>query len=120
MDVVAVGAAEPVVLHLHRFDDARADGLLAVVKVHEAKHLAPVIHLGALVFEAPAQGHVAIEQQALLAAHRGGGGGIQILETLSMGTGHVGGVGRTGGDPRSGRHVLTHICLCHAGCEIGC
>ena len=120
MDVVAVGAAEPVVLHLHCFDDARADGLLAVVEVHETKHLAPVIHLGALVFEAPAQGHVPIEQQALLATHRGRGRWIQILETLSMGTGHVGGVGRTGGDPRSGRHVLTHICLCHAGCEIGC
>ena len=61
MDVIAVGAAKPVVLALHCANNTSADGLLTVVKVNEAKHLAPVIHLGAFVLKAPAQGHVSVE-----------------------------------------------------------
>ena len=68
MHMVAVGAAEPVVLGLHRLDNPGGDRLLAVVEMHEAKHLAPVVHLGALVFKAPAQAHVAVEHQPLSAA----------------------------------------------------
>ncbi len=61
VDMVAIGAAEPVVLSFHRADYTRAHGFLAVVEVHKAKHFAPVIHLGALVFKASPQGHVPIE-----------------------------------------------------------
>ena len=95
--VVAVGAAKPVVLQLHRLDHARAYGLLAVVEVHEAKHLAAVVHLRALVLKAPAQGHVAIEHQTLVARHRGGHRWVEILQALGMGTDQTGVVCRTGG-----------------------
>ena len=109
--VVAVGAAEPVVLQLHRPDHARAHGLLTVVEMHEAEHLAPVIHLGALVLKAPAQGHVAVEHQALVAADRRPCAGVQIQQTLSVQT-HGIDVGRAGGCTTGG-HSLTEICLCH-------
>ena len=93
MDVVAVGAAKPVVLQLHRLDHARANGLLAVVEVHKAKHFAAVIHLRALVLKTPAQGHVAVEHQALLAIHRGRHGWVKVLEALSVSPHQTGDVG---------------------------
>ena len=65
--MVPIGAAEPIVLELHRLDHASAHGFLAVVEVHEAEHLAAVVHLGALIFKAPTEGHVAVEHQTLLA-----------------------------------------------------
>ena len=93
MDVVAVGAAKPVVLQLHRLDHARAHGLLAVVEVHKAKHFAAVVHLRALVLKTPAQGHVAIEHQALVAIHRGRHGWVKVLEALSVSPHQTGDVG---------------------------
>ena len=77
MDVVAIGAAEPIVLEFHRPDHAGANRFLTVIQMDETKHLAAVIHLGALVFEAAPEGHVAVEHQTLFARHRGGGGGIE-------------------------------------------
>jgi len=85
MHVVAIGAAEPVVLPLHGADHPGAHGLLAVVEVHETKHLAPVIHLGALVFKAPAQGHVAIQRQAGVPINLSPLGGHQRRQPLGMG-----------------------------------
>ena len=82
--VVAVGAAEPVVLTLHRANHAGAHGFLTVVEVHEAKHLAAVVHLRALVFEASTQGHVAIEGQARVPIHAGPLGGDQGREPFRM------------------------------------
>ena len=61
MDVIAVSAAKPVVLALHRADDTSANGFLSVVEMNEAKHLAPVVHLGAFVLEAPTQGHIPVQ-----------------------------------------------------------
>ena len=69
--VVAVGAAEPVVLALHGADDTRAHSLLAVVQMHESKHLAAVIHLRALVFKASSERHVPVKHQTRRAIHRG-------------------------------------------------
>ena len=54
VDVVAVGAAKPIVLALHRANHPRAHGLLTVVEMDESEHLAPVVHLGALVFKTSA------------------------------------------------------------------
>jgi hypothetical protein len=65
MDVVAVGAAH-VVVRPQRLDHAARDGLLAVVEVDKAEHLAPVVHLGALVFKVAPQEHVFVEHQPLL------------------------------------------------------
>ena len=64
MNVIAIGAAEPVVLSLHGTDHTSAHSLLTVVEVHEAKHFAAVVHLRALVLEATAEGHVAKQSQA--------------------------------------------------------
>ena len=71
MNVISVSAAEPVVLTLHRTDDAGADGFLAVVQMHEPEHLAPVVHLGALVLEAPTEGHVSIQLKTRLTVDTG-------------------------------------------------
>ena len=101
--VIAVGAAEPVVLTLHRADDAGADGLLAVVEVHKPEHLAPVVHLGAFVLEAAPEGHVLVEGQAGVAIHRGSGATHQIGETFGVRTG-----GRAAGGGGIDRKVLTH------------
>merc|ERR1711965_175661 len=49
MNVIAIGAAEPVVLSLHGTDYTGTHRLLTVVEVHEAKHFAAVVHLRALV-----------------------------------------------------------------------
>ena len=112
--MIAIGAAEPVVLHLHRLDHPRAHGFLAVVEVNEAKHLAAVIHLGALVFEAPTENHVAVKHQTLITAHRGGGGGVEVQQTLSVQTDriHIGRARRS----TAGGNTLTKICLRH-GCR---
>ena len=111
VDVIAIGAAEPVVLHLHRLDHPRAHGLLAVVEVNKAEHLSAVVHLGALVFEAPAEGHVAVQHQALIPRHRCRRGGIEVHQPLGVQADliDIGGAGgsTTGGD------ALSKIGLCH-------
>ena len=81
--------------------------------MHEAKHLAAVIHLGTFVLKAPAQHHVAVEQQALLGAHLGRGGGIEVAQPFGMGTGRLVGVGGTGGGSGGCRKLTTHVCLGH-------
>jgi hypothetical protein len=103
MDVIAVGAAKPVVLTLHCANNTGADGFLTVVKVNEAKHLAPVIHFGAFVLKAPTQGHVSVQVQARVAINDRALRCHQIGETFGMGTG--------GGDTDGSgvhREVLTH------------
>ena len=106
MHVVAVGAAEPVVLTLHRTDHTGADRFLAVVEVHEAKHLAPVVHLGAFVLEAPAQGHVPVQLQTGLPVHAGPLCRHQFGEPFGMGTSSRS-ANRSGIDSE----VLTHVHL---------
>ena len=84
MHVIAVGAAKPVVLTLHGADHASTHRLLAVVQVNEAKHFPAVIHLRALVFETPTQGHVPIKPQACFAVHAGSFGRHERRQTLGV------------------------------------
>ena len=106
MHVVAVGAAEPVVLTLHRTDHTGAHRFLTVVEVHEAEHLAPVVHLGALVLKASAQGHVPVELQAGVPVHGGPLCGDQLGKPFGVGTSSRS-ANRSGIDSE----VLTHVHL---------
>ena len=90
MHVVAVGAAEPVVLGLHGLDHATGDRFLPVVEVHEAKHLAAVVHLRAFVLKPSAQNHVPVDGEGFLtgqigarlgSGEAGGGGGLRGHQT---------------------------------------
>ena len=90
MHVVAVGAAEPVVLGLHGLDHATGDRFLPVVEVHEAKHLAAVVHLRAFVLKPSPQNHVPVDGEGLLtgqigarlgSGEAGGGGGLRGHQT---------------------------------------
>jgi threonine aldolase len=112
VDVIAIGAAEPIMLETHGLDHPCADGLLAVVEVHEAEHLAAVVHLRALIFEAPTQLHVAVEHQAHLTGDLGRLARIQRLVTRGMATSRLGHRGRSlGGGIRGGLgggHLLGH------------
>jgi hypothetical protein len=107
MHVIAVGAAKPVVLTFHGADHASAHRLLAVVQVNEAKHFAAVIHLRALVFKTPTQGHVPIEPQPRFAVHAGSFGRHERRQTLGMGS--------YGGGPI--RKLLIDACRC-AYCDV--
>ena len=106
MHVVAVGAAEPVVLTLHRTDHTGAHRFLTVVEVHEAKHLAPVVHLGAFVLETPPQGHVPVERKPRVPINAGPLCGDQFREPFGMGTSSRS-ANRSGIDSE----VLTHVHL---------
>ena len=101
--VVSIGAAKPIVLALHGADHPCAHGLLAVVKVNEAKHLAAVVHLRALVLEATAEGHVAEQLQTRLPVHRGPLGCDEVGQAFGVGTS---GCAADGGGVD--RKVLTH------------
>ncbi|CAI8321057.1 MAG: Uncharacterised protein [Cyanobium sp. ARS6] len=113
VDVIAVGAAEPVVLTLHGADHSRAHGLLTVVEVHEAKHLAAVVHLRALVLEASSEGHVAVKRQSGVPVDAGSLSCHQGREPFCMRTKQRLSVGGGGAARlRADCDVLTHGTTC--------
>ena len=63
MDVIPICTTHVIVL-FQAFDETCRHSLLAIVKVHEPKHLASVVHLCTHVLEAPPQHHVFVEDQS--------------------------------------------------------
>mmetsp|Transcript_30622 Transcript_30622/g.76019 ORF Transcript_30622/g.76019 Transcript_30622/m.76019 type:complete len:324 (-) Transcript_30622:49-1020(-) len=66
--VVAISRRDDVVL-AEALDDACTDGLLPVVEMHEARHPAAVVHLGAHVLELPPETHILVEHLSNLSIH---------------------------------------------------
>ena len=108
MNVVAIGTAEPVMLQAHGTNHTSGNGFLAVVKMDKAKHFAAVIHFSTFIFKAPAQGHVAIKQQALIAAHAGRLERHQAFDPCGMESSLV-------GRRRGGNHLKRHLGLGRQG-----
>ena len=113
VDVIAVGAAKPVVLTLHGTDHTGAHSLLAVVEVNETEHFAAVIHFRALVLEAASEGHVSEQLKPGLPVHRCPLGCHQGREPFGMGSEKRLSIGGRGAAClRADCDVLTHGTTC--------
>ena len=68
--VVAVGRDDVVVV-AHEGGRAHRDGLLAIIEMEKTAHLARVVNLGRLQFEAPDANHAAEKPELVLLRERG-------------------------------------------------
>ena len=84
--MISVCATKPIMFKFHGSNNTCAYCFLPVVKVNKAKHLAPVIHLGAFVFKTTPQGHVPEEFDPRIPVDAGALCRHQIGQPFCMGT----------------------------------
>ena len=68
-------------LQLQSLDHPCRHSLLAIIKMDEAKHLASVVHLRALVLKAASQHHVPVEAEPHILRE---GAGMGLLPSLTL------------------------------------